>query len=415
MAQITRSTKVSGGTTLQSNTLARAQDVETDMLALFNAHNNHDTGTSKWQVGSFENATSTVVIANNSTGTNDIFDARDNGTSAFKIADGGTITHAPGGTTKLVANSSGLTLSNSATIAMGSAKITGLAAGTTSGDAIRYEQVFGTLTSYRRPTLTHNSATTIDVEANTGTSNQTKIMFTDGEIRTVTEDVASTTKYRRFDITATAEFTSGTEESGLRSGIAEATNTWYAIYAVKSLISASNFVLVGDTTLPVATNVSTLNSRYGTNSWLYLGMIRNGDNNAATGDIIKFEQTGNFSIFRNSGESGTRLASGTANSVTYSYSAGTGATAVPDNIIDVIIHVSAAAASNNRMLINDSAANYTVGSYSTNTDGSVIARVPHAIKDGVATSFGSAASVARTIHLVAWWDVALGIGTNPLI
>ena len=92
MAQITRSTKVGGGTTLQSNTLARAADVEADVLTLFNAHNNHDAGTSKWQVGSFENATSTVVIANNSTGTNDILDLRDNGTSVFKVADGGTIT-----------------------------------------------------------------------------------------------------------------------------------------------------------------------------------------------------------------------------------------------------------------------------------------------------------------------------------
>lgn len=92
MAQITRTTKIGGGATLQSNTLARAADVETDVLTLFTAHNNADTGTSKWQVGSFENASSTVVIANNSTGTNDILDARDNGTSVLKVADGGTTT-----------------------------------------------------------------------------------------------------------------------------------------------------------------------------------------------------------------------------------------------------------------------------------------------------------------------------------
>lgn len=92
MAQLTRSTKIGGGTVLQANTLARAIDVETDILTLFNAHNNHDAGTSKWQVGSFENATSTVVIANNSTGTNNIFEARDNGTAVFTIADGGGIT-----------------------------------------------------------------------------------------------------------------------------------------------------------------------------------------------------------------------------------------------------------------------------------------------------------------------------------
>lgn len=195
MAQITRSTKISGGTTLSANTLARAVDVETDILTLFTAYNNSDTGTVKWQVVSAENAASTVIIANNSTGTNDIVDFRDNGTSVLKVADGGattitgignntpltvtaadggsgialianngtstgnifsfkdggtnvltladggTLTLAPGGTTKVVGNSSGLTLSNSATIAMGAAKITGLADGTATTDASTYNQV----------------------------------------------------------------------------------------------------------------------------------------------------------------------------------------------------------------------------------------------------------------------------------
>jgi hypothetical protein len=92
MAQITRSTKIGGGTTLQSNTLARAADVETDILTLFAAHNAADDGSAKWQVGSFENAVSTVVIANNSTGTNNIFEARDNGTAVVTVADGGATT-----------------------------------------------------------------------------------------------------------------------------------------------------------------------------------------------------------------------------------------------------------------------------------------------------------------------------------
>lgn len=207
MAQISRSTKISGGTTLAANTLARATDVETDMLTLFNAHNNHDSGTSKWVVVSAEGATSVPLVVNNSTGTQDIVQFKDNGTSVlhvtdggiitakavatsgitltvgaasgagtgvalvadndastgdifratdggttvFKVADGGTSTFAPGGTTKVVANSSGLTLSNSATIAMGSAKITGLAAASANGDAVRYEQlpsVAGTITNW---------------------------------------------------------------------------------------------------------------------------------------------------------------------------------------------------------------------------------------------------------------------------
>lgn len=89
MAQITRSTKIGGGTTLSANTTARAADVETDVLTLFNAYNNADTGTVKWQVVSAENAVSTVLIVNNSSGTNAIADFKDGGTSAVTISDGG--------------------------------------------------------------------------------------------------------------------------------------------------------------------------------------------------------------------------------------------------------------------------------------------------------------------------------------
>lgn len=183
MAQISRSTKINGGTTLTANTLARAADVETDMLTVFNAHNNHDAGTSAWTVVKAEGSSSIPLVANNSSGTQNIvnfqdngtnvlsiadggtttvratdggtskalivnngtstgniLEAQDNGTAALTLADGGTLTYAPGGTTKIVGSTGGLVLSNSATIAMGSAKITGLAAATTAGDAVRYEQ-----------------------------------------------------------------------------------------------------------------------------------------------------------------------------------------------------------------------------------------------------------------------------------
>lgn len=92
MATVSRSTKVSGGTTLVASTLARAADVETDMLAIFTAHNNHDAGTSKWTVVSALNASATPLIADNSNGTNNIFEAKDNGTAVHTIADGGNQT-----------------------------------------------------------------------------------------------------------------------------------------------------------------------------------------------------------------------------------------------------------------------------------------------------------------------------------
>lgn len=126
MAQLTRSTKIGGGVTLQANTTARAADVETDMALLFSTLNGYDAGTTKWAVVSAQNSSATPLIADNSTGTNNIAEFKDNGTSVVTIANGGTMTM------------------NGGTIAMGSAKITGLAAGTANGDALRWEQLFGT-------------------------------------------------------------------------------------------------------------------------------------------------------------------------------------------------------------------------------------------------------------------------------
>lgn len=198
----------------------------------------------------------------------------------------------------------------------------------------------------RRPRLSWNSETTVDVEENTGTSNQTRILFPDLSARSVTENLATTQKYRRFTITNTAEFTSGTEASGLRSGLAEANNTWYAIYAVKSQIDSSKFVLVGDTTTPVLANYSTLNSRYGTSSWVYLGMIKNGDNAASTSKILAFKQVGNkFNLVGNNSNSTNHPGLGSAVGVTsyttiYTASDGTGATDIPFHLGIVLFGIS---------------------------------------------------------------------------
>lgn len=195
--------------------------------------------------------------------------------------------------------------------------------------------LFNQLLTYRRPNLTWVSITLVDVENNTPTQNQTCIVFPD-ERRCVTEDTSSTNKYRRFDITVPAQFTTGTEDSGL-TGNAEATNTWYAIYAVKSLINTSNFVISGTTVTPTQSNVSSLNSMYGTNSWVYLGMIRNGDNSGATGDILAFTMGNGVTQFTNAvvttvGNAGYGIKLSTvasATTLTYTYQAGTGTVQIP--------------------------------------------------------------------------------------
>lgn len=189
----------------------------------------------------------------------------------------------------------------------------------------------------RRPVLVWVSATTIDVENNTGTEHQTTIAFPDGEVLSVTENTGSANKYRRFIITSTAEFTSGTEDSGLRSGITEANNTTYAIYAVKSTIDATKFVLAGDTTFPTQANASTLDTRYGANNYVFLGYIRNGDNEGTAGDILAFDQVGNFTRFRNTTASylpGYRVSTASATEATFAPASnlGSGSAQVPDTV-----------------------------------------------------------------------------------
>ncbi len=277
----------------------------------------------------------------------------------------------------------------------------------------------------RRPLLQWNGVSTVDVEANTGTSNQTSIVFPDRAQLSVTENLASTQKYRRFDITKTAQFTSGTESGGLRSGLSEVANTWYAIYAVKSQINTANFVLVGDTTLPLAANFATLNSRYGTNSWVYLGMIRNGDNNLDTTDIIKFTQAGNhisFQVF--TGTSGFAhkhliLATSGGSSGTIVPAAGTGNLNVPDHltIADYYLASSSSLSGSGTMnvLAGGSASSSNLSVYFgrvTSGDAWAIPALSMATFDGLSYSIPSA--TGAILSLGGWYDPVLAGFANAI-
>lgn len=271
------------------------------------------------------------------------------------------------------------------------------------------------LSAYRRPVLQYNDANTVNGENNTATLNQTTIVFPDGVPLSVTEDLTVTQKYRRFDITKTANFTSG-EQSGLLSSLSRAANTWYAIYAVKSQFNTANFVLVGDTTLPLQANISTLNIRYGNNSWYYLGMVRNGDNASATNVILNFQQSGGLTVFMNSAVGnqftapGTILAtSASATSITYSYSAGIGTTAIPDHIKDIII--TAGTSSTGGMTVKDSGSARTYQGLG-NTAGNTCLRQTMIAAEGVAVS---AASSKLDLLLSGFYDTVLSGTGNPLI
>jgi len=200
---------------------------------------------------------------------------------------------------------------------------------------------------YKRPELTWIDVATVDVVNNTENANETVIIFPDGDVRAVVENTALTNQYRRFIITAVGTLT-GTHDSGLRSGLVEAANTWYAIYAVKAKDTRDKFVLVGDTTLPLRANFATLNTAYGKDSWVYLGMIRNGDNNAVASDILAFNQSDSLVRFTNNQAGsipGLRLANGAAVALlTYTFAAGTGAAQIPNHLQQVFWNAQCGAA-----------------------------------------------------------------------
>lgn len=274
--------------------------------------------------------------------------------------------------------------------------------------------------NYKRPNLSFNSVTTVDVMNNTGTANQTKIVFYDGETRSVTEDVASTTKYRRFDITATAEFTTGTEDSGLRSGISEIANTRYAIYAVKSAINTANFVLAGDTTFPTQGNYSTLNTRYGTLGWVFLGYIFNGAGQGGNSDICDFIQAGPLIMFRNTVSGGVGLSNpgieyattAGATTLSYTYAAGSANAQIPDTITDLLWGFNFGAVAGSAIVKNQAASRVYWQWHANNTISAISMWTP--ASEGVQLSNGPGSSITYDIDLRGYYDGALGVGSNPM-
>jgi len=192
---------------------------------------------------------------------------------------------------------------------------------------------FTSLVRFIRPSLVYSSSTEVTIESGlyTGTSTDYTMLFPDGSLRTVTS-----TTYAKFNITRAADFSGSGLQSGLRSGLSEATDTWYAIYAVKC-DDGTSFVLVGDTTFP--SSVSTLDTRYGSNGWVYIGMIRNGDNSSITGNIISFSHSGETTIFNKNTTTtdrarlaGIRLATTTSNTLSWAYSSGSTGASIPAHI-----------------------------------------------------------------------------------
>ena len=269
---------------------------------------------------------------------------------------------------------------------------------------------------HNRPALQFLSVTQVRFKANnrSGTDIEADILFPDGtQVQYLQNNPASKDI---FDITLTADWTTGSPQGGLRPGLSEAANTWYALYAVRDPFDA---VLVGDTTLPLQANVATLNTRYGSNRWVYLGMIRNGDGNLIASDILDFVMVRNRTYFKNKVDgqtldcAGILLATGASVSgLTWAYSPGVGNKDIPDHLKFGIFDFQSAFDSVNNA--KDFGSNhFLLDSGAPGAAASWHDRVWANTELGV--RLDGASAVTRDIFFAAFMDNVLGLGYSAQI
>lgn len=272
------------------------------------------------------------------------------------------------------------------------------------------------LYKYRRPNLAFINTTTVAVELGLdGTAGDATVLFPDGQLRSeVTANLYSISTGQNAVFTNVTRLSN---QGGIRSG-AVANNTWYACYAVKVTTFAADWVLVADTVLPLQANYATLNSNFGTNSWVYLGLIRCGDQTAAFSSVISFVMCGNETFFTNATNTpstaisrpGVSLARATATSLTWAYAAGTSGAVVPANIVIGTFACSYGSVSGTATISDSAPTNYYwAGTSTTYASPSWKGDVGRGIK---ATP---PSSVAMEIYLCAFTDTVLGVGSNPVL
>lgn len=271
------------------------------------------------------------------------------------------------------------------------------------------------INGYLRPQLEWVGVTEVQIATNATSASGRSILFPDGSFRTV----SSTTNYR-FGITVTAVLT-GNKKSGLRTSLSEQANTWYHLYAVKATDNSTDFVVVGDTTAPTQDQYSNLNSFYGANGWVFLGLIPNGDNAGATSDIPVFEQVGAKTTFSNTNSgsaaanpAGIKLAnSAGATSLSWSYAIGnTVGSQFPSRIRVGTILAAFASSAGSRCYIQTNVAPFSIFAQGTNATIAMLNASDITIARGI--QIASTGSVAMDIYLAAFLDpyLANGVGTG---
>jgi hypothetical protein len=271
---------------------------------------------------------------------------------------------------------------------------------------------------HRRPVLQYGSSTIVNIETGiSGLSGRVPIIFPDGSYF-----VEATTANIQCDLSKKANWGNGTMQGGLRPAETLSNNRWYAIYVVKSSATgnSSDFVAVASTALPIQANFNALNANFGSAGWVYLGMVRYGDNGSNPNQLLRFMQTGSTTRFRNSGiggNSGARphgvllATTASAASLTYTYSSGTGSADIPVHLTNVYFQVARGPASAG-LTVGDSGDTFDyiqMPSVSNRYSLMFLADAAGGIKSQ--TTGGVAA--AHDITIVGWIDGVLGVGSNP--
>lgn len=274
------------------------------------------------------------------------------------------------------------------------------------------------LSKYRNPVLQYSSGSVVNLETGlTGTSGQAAILFRDGDYRT-----DSTSGRINCNLAQNAVL-SGSAQSGLRTG-SQTANTWYSFYAVKVTDSSANFVVVADTTLPLQANYSTLNTNFGTNGWVYLGTLPNGDKNGSTNVILNFTMMGDMVVLRNTNNGNAQQCSGiligtqsvAGATLTVNYAAGTNIATpqFPNQFGAALMTVAGNNAAVEILSVLDSAGNIrraVIESPSSGANFTFQVVVP--LLDGIQVT--GSASNKHDIFLSGYWDGVLGGGSFALL
>jgi hypothetical protein len=205
------------------------------------------------------------------------------------------------------------------------------------------QSIMWLLSRYRKPRLEYVDDNIVQAEVNLTSTTQSFIMLHDRLCLFADRTLS-------LAVGANGETTgdTGAAVSGLGAGVSRTANNWYFVYAVLVQFGDDNdgtkAILVANQTSPLAANIGTLNTAFGANKWVYMGVIRNGYNDGSATNVVvpftydaygtlRFTQT-----TENNAPRGVRLATATASvdNLSYDVATGTGAAHIPATAVRAI-------------------------------------------------------------------------------